>query len=107
MDADLDSMLLTASGVIDLTDLDSDCVSALVQCMPSIVSILSKTYFNFSIENCHAAVWEIVDQFTKGIEGLSSILDTVKLMPSPMPNVGSNWEDRAQALVAHDLVEGL
>ncbi|CAG8672595.1 6924_t:CDS:2, partial [Paraglomus brasilianum] len=67
MDADLDSMLLTASGVIDLTDLDSDC----------------------------------------GIKGLSSILDPVKLMPSLMPNVGSNWESQAQVLVAHDLVEGL
>ncbi|CAG8626025.1 6379_t:CDS:2, partial [Paraglomus brasilianum] len=31
MDADLDSMLLTVSGVIDLTDLNSNCVSALVQ----------------------------------------------------------------------------
>lgn len=68
MDADLDSMLPTASGVIDLTDLDSDCVSALVQRMPSIVSILSKTYFNFSIENCHAAVWEIVEQFTRTLK---------------------------------------
>ena len=107
MDADIDSMLPIASGVIDLTDPDNDCVGALVSCMLNIDSILSRTDFNFSIENCHAAVWEIVDQFTKGIEGLSSILDPVKLMPSPMPNVGSNWEDRAQALVAHDLVEGL
>ena len=107
LDTDIDSMLPIASGVIDLTDPNSNCVVALVDHMINIDSILSRTDFNFSIENCHAAVWEIVDRFTKNTEGMSSILDPVQLMPSPMPTVGSNWEDRAQALVAHDLVEGL
>jgi len=102
IDADSDSMLPISSGVIDLTDPNSACVSALVQRMRDIIPILSR--INFTVENCRAAVWEFVEQFAANIKSLSSVR---QLTPSLMPNVGSNDEELDQAWVVHDLVDGL
>ena len=71
IDADSDSMLPTSSGVIDLTDPNSACVSALVQRMQNIIPILSRINFDFTVDNCHAAVWEMVEQFAENIKSLS------------------------------------
>ena len=96
---DINPMLPAASGIIDLTDEECECVVALVGKLPHFIEILGRGRFICQVER-RAVVSTVVELFLERLRHMSQ-------MPLHIPDVSNGGVDREEALIAFDLTECL